>query len=170
MSVVDKFKHSRYPPEVLGEEEDDGTMVDNLEEFSKHVIGHKIVKVETVPINDYYYAGLSTDREKFLRLTLDNGIEVELRNDGDCCAYTNLDGFWTHPELVDHVIMGVGTTDGFQTWHIYADFGDIMKLNVDWSCGNPFYYGYGFDIKVNVAGDVIDGVLHPSPQKMIEGK
>ena len=49
---------------------------------------------------------------------------------------------------MDHVILGVGTTDGYTTWHIYADFGDVMRLKVGWSCGNPFYYGYGFTIRV----------------------
>jgi len=44
--------------------------------------------------------------------------------------------------------MGVGTTAQYQTWHIYADWGDVLKLEVGWSCGNPFYYGYGFDIDV----------------------
>ncbi len=67
---------------------------------------------------------------------------------GDCCAYTELDSFLLNPELVDHMILGVGTTDYYTTWHIYADMGDVLKLNVKWSCGNPFYYGYGFNIQV----------------------
>jgi hypothetical protein len=67
---------------------------------------------------------------------------------GDCCAYTELESFLLNPELVDHVITGVGTTDGYQTWHVYADMGDVLKLDVGWSCGNPFYYGYGFTIRV----------------------
>lgn len=52
----------------------------------------------------------------------------------------------TMPENV-HALQS-GTTDGYTTWHIYADFGDVMRLKVDWSPGNPFYYGYGFDIAV----------------------
>jgi hypothetical protein len=50
--------------------------------------------------------------------------------------------------MVEHAILGVGTTEGYTKWHIYADFGDVMQLDVGWSCGNPFYYGYGFDIAV----------------------
>jgi hypothetical protein len=51
--------------------------------------------------------------------------------------------------LVDHIILGVGTTDGYTTWHVYADAGDVLELAVGWSCGNPFYYGYGFTITVD---------------------
>lgn len=29
-----------------------------------------------------------------------------------------------------------------------AVVGDVMELEVGWSCGNPFYYGYGFSINV----------------------
>jgi hypothetical protein len=71
-----------------------------------------------------------------------------LVGNGDCCAYTELESFLLHPELVDHIITGVGTTDGYNTWHIYADIGDVLELSVGWSSGNPFYYGYGFDIQV----------------------
>ena len=44
--------------------------------------------------------------------------------------------------------MGVGTTGEYTRWHIYADLGDVLELTVGWSCGNPFYYGYGFYIDV----------------------
>ena len=71
-----------------------------------------------------------------------------LANTNDCCAYTELEAFLLHPERVDHIIMGVGTTDTYTRWHIYADLGDVLELTVGWSCGNPFYYGYGFDIDV----------------------
>lgn len=81
-------------------------------------------------------------------IELDNGTEVEMLDSNDCCAYTELDTFLVNPELVDHAILGVGTTGEFTMWHIYADMGDVLQLTVDWSCGNPFYYGYGFDIAV----------------------
>lgn len=90
-------------------------------------------------------------------------------DDGDCCAYTNLDAFLLNPELVDHIITGVGTTDAYQTWHIYCDLGDVLKLDVGWSCGNPFYYGYGFDIKVAINGEVVsDQAELSSRMKAIE--
>lgn len=123
-----------YPLEVLDSDSDDGTMVENVSELSKHVVGHRIVSVD------------QTGRVAVI--TLDNGKRVELADTDDCCAYTELESFLLHPESVNHVIMGVGTTDGFTTWHIYADMGDVLKLQVGWSAGNPFYYAYGFTIRV----------------------
>jgi hypothetical protein len=73
---------------------------------------------------------------------------VRVRNDGDCCAYTELESFLLNVGNIDHVITGVGTTNGYTTWHVYADLGDVLEMQVGWSCGNPFYYGYGFQISV----------------------
>lgn len=131
----------RYPAEELDEDDDDGTMPGSLEALREAVVGHKIVSVEKAKFEDRWYDG-------GLVLTLDNGQKVEMGEVGDCCAFTEVEEFFLNPHLVDHVIMGVGTTDGFTTWHIYADLGDVLKLTVGWSCGNPFYYGYGFNIKV----------------------
>lgn len=135
-----------YPTEVLGENEDDGTMPENVATLAQAVVGHRIVSAEKVTVPDRYYGPQSTTT-----LTLDNGKRVVLRDTDDCCAFTELEAFLLHPERVDHIIMGVGTTDGYTTWHIFADFGDVMELKVGWSCGNPFYYGYGFDIQVEDA-------------------
>jgi len=132
-----------YPEEILSEEEDDGTMPGNVATLADNVVGHKIVSAEKMSDGTgYWQVGPS------LRLTLDNGRQVSVRDTSDCCAYTELEAFLLHPELVDHVITGVGTTDEYSTWHIYADAGDVLELTVGWSSGNPFYYGYGFDIEV----------------------
>lgn len=134
-----------YPPDTLGEYvDDDGTMPENVATLAEHVIGHRIVSVE----------GRDPDgwgRDSVLALTLDNGVRVCLADTSDCCAYTELQEFFLHPERVDHVITGVATTEGYTKWHIYADYGDILELTVGWSCGNPFCYGYGFDIFVEDA-------------------
>lgn len=133
-----------YPPEVLGDEEDDGTMPESLDALRQAVVGHRIVSVETgVEVPGVYYG-----TERATIITLDNGKRVQMIGRSDCCAYTDLDAFLLHPELVDHMIMGVGTTDGFTTWHVFADAGDVLELTVGWSPGNPFYYGYGFVIRV----------------------
>ncbi len=133
----------RYPEEFLDPELDDGTMPANVAALEEQIIGRRIVTAEP--------AGGS------LVLTLDNGRRVTLAETYDCCAYTQITDifldpavadFFRDPSAVDHVILGVGTTDGYTTWHIYADFGDVMRLSVGWSSGNPFYYGYGFDISV----------------------
>ena len=137
----------RYPVEVLDEDYDDGTMPDNVARLAEEVVGHRIVDVEQnalIPRERQSYWGASHG----MRITLDNGKSVFLADTNDCCAYTELHSFLLNPELVDHVITGVGTTEGYDTWHIYADAGDVLNLTVGWSSGNPFYYGYGFDIMV----------------------
>lgn len=137
-----------YPVEELDEDYDDcGTMPENVATLAKEVIGQRILSVESgveLPEDHYYYYRSRTGT----RLTLDNGKQVFLVDTDDCCAYTQLENFLLHPDKVDHMIMGVGTTEGYTKWHIYADMGDVLELEVGWSCGNPFYYGYGFDILV----------------------
>lgn len=132
-----------YEPEILDPRDDCGVMPNNVAELSKQVVGHKIVSVEKVRVPSTYWR----DSDAHV-ITLDNGKRVQLADSSDCCAYTELAGFFLDPSAVDHVITGVGTTDGYTTWHIFADFGDVLKLNVNWSAGNPFYYGYGFTITV----------------------
>jgi hypothetical protein len=107
------------------------------------VVGHCITKAERRKID----AGWRGTIHAFV-ITLDDGREVMLKSTHDCCAYTDLEAFLLHPDKVDHVIIGVGTTDQYTRWHIYASWGDVLELTVGWSCGNPFYYGYGFDIDV----------------------
>lgn len=135
----------RYPVETLAPYDDDGTMPDNVASFADAVVGHRIISAEKRAVDKRYrYWGSSEETV----ITLDNGKQVLLRDTSDCCAFTELEEFLLAPDAVDHIIMGVGTTDGYSKWHIFADFGDIMSLKVGWSAGNPFYYGYGFDIEV----------------------
>lgn len=133
-----------YPPEVLDPNDDDGTMPASLATLSDAIIGHKIVKVEMGDQTErgHVYEDTTTV------ITLDNGKQVILANTADCCAYTAVRNFLLHPDKIDHAILGVGTTGEYSTWHIYADYGDVLELEVGWSCGNPFYYGYGFSIQV----------------------
>ena len=149
----------RYPVENLnacdcrdaencrGHENDDGTMLANVDELASAVVGHRIVSAEKAMVQRCRWAG-DDEEVQGLLLTLDDGTRVSLVDTDDCCAYTNIKDFFLDPSKVDHVIMGVGTTEGATVWHIYADWGDVLKLQVGWSCGNPFYYGYGFDIRV----------------------
>lgn len=138
-----------YPEELLDEGFDNGTMPDNVERLRQAVVGHRIVRAERREITMESWPG-STLLETFngLVITLDDGTEVALVDSYDCCAFTELQSFLLHPDRVEHVITGVGTTDGYDTWHIFADMGDVLALNLTWSSGNPFYYGYGFTIKV----------------------
>jgi hypothetical protein len=141
---------SQYLEEPLDEYDDDGTMPSNVDTLRDAIVGHRIVSAEAdvVTTDRWGYSATAP-----LVLTLDNGKRVALRNTSDCCAYTELESFLLHPDKVDHIITGVGTTDTYSTWHIYADMGDVLELSVGWSCGNPFYYGYGFDIDVTELGD-----------------
>ena len=135
-----------YPEEVLDQDEDDGTMPNNVDTLRESVVGRRIIRTERRQVRRYEHVDGYFD-EAFI-IVLDDGTEVQMKNTDDCCAYTELNEFLLHPDRVDHVIMGVGTTDGYTRWHIYADMGDVLELTVGWSCGNPFYYGYGFDIDV----------------------
>ena len=140
----------RYPIEQLDSDYDNGTMPDNVAALREHVVGHRIASAEKVGAR--------------FTITLDDGTQVQLADTDDCCAYTELSAFLLHADQVDHVITGVGTTNGYTTWHIYADMGDVLELTVGWSSGNPFYYGYGFDINV-IEPDVVhvDSVLGEQP-------
>lgn len=128
-----------YPIEELSEDEDDGTMPSNVAELARAVVGHRIKSAQRVP---------APYDQQAMEITLDDGTVVEMHDDGDCCAYTNLESFLLHADRIDHIITGVGTTDGYETWHVFADFGDVMEMRVGWSGGNVGYYGYGFDIRV----------------------
>ena len=139
-----------YPAERLGEDDDDGTMPKNVDTLRESVVGRRIVRVEkNVQVPDRYDG--TTDGTV---ITLDDGRKVQLANTSDCCAYTELESFLLHADRIDHVITGVGTTDGYTTWHIYADMGDVLEVSVGWSCGNPFYYAYGFHITVRDKDDI----------------
>ncbi|QMU19338.1 DUF7448 domain-containing protein [Gordonia rubripertincta] len=159
-----------YPPE------DDGTMPANVTSLGEHLIGRRIIKAEpgSVRVGDLRMVsdGYESEYEKkhypdrqrngFI-LTLDDGRRVLLADTSDCCAHTYLEKFLLHPERIDHAITGVASTNGYTKWHIFADLGDILELDVEWSPGNPFYYGYGFDIYVSEVLDsyVITGELEP---------
>lgn len=124
-----------YPAETLDPDyDDDGTMPDNVKELADVVVGHRIKSAERI--------------DGVMHITLDDGKVVEMRGTADCCAYTELESFLLHADRIDHIITGVGTTEGYTVWHVFADFGDVMQMRVGWSAGNPFYYGYGFDIQV----------------------
>lgn len=143
---------SKYPPEELGPDDDDGTMEENVATLAASVVGHRIVRVEEASWPGRWAT------ERGLRIVLDDGRKVQLANTSDCCAYTELGSFLLHADRIDNIITGVGTTDRFTTWHVYADMGDVLELSVGWSCGNPFYYGYGFDIEV--VDDLVDVTAH----------
>ena len=147
---------------------DDGTMQKSAEELQKAVVGHRIIAAERKFIN-YSHSpyGLGTH----MVLTLDNQTEVILVEINDCCAGTEIDAYKLFS--TEHVITSVGTTNGFQKWFIYGTLGlafgsssTVFGMDVDWSCGNPFYYGYGFNIIVQPITVVVDAT---SESKELKG-
>lgn len=139
------------------EPDDDGTMPDNVAELANLVVGKRIVSAETrkweaKPDPDTYQWTTSGEG---LVLTLNDGTAFALEGSHDCCAYTDLEAFVYHPDKVDNIITAVETEGGYTKWHVLADGSDVLELTVGWSCGNPFYYGYGFDFRVVEV--VVDG-------------
>jgi hypothetical protein len=121
-------------------EQVDGIMADNVERLSNEVVGHRIVKAETIERRHWY-------NTTALALTLDTGKVVILNDTSDCCAFTVLNRFLAAPAEMEHVITGVHTKDGFQSWFIMTDLGSALELDVSWSEGSG-YYSYGFTIEV----------------------
>ena len=85
------------PPEILGDDDDDGTMPENVATLAHHVVGHRIVSAEERPIEHEWRGTISG-----LVITLDNGREVRLADSDDCCAFTELESFLLHADMVDH--------------------------------------------------------------------
>jgi len=144
--------------EVISHMDDDGTMPRNVDELEAAVVGHKIVSAEKATIKRDINGLFPYEQQAFV-ITLDNGLRAALFNTDDCCAYTELEAFLLHPDMVDHVITGIRTECGYTVWHIHADLGDVLTLTVGWSAGNPFYYGYGFDIRVIKPEDILSEVV-----------
>ena len=139
-----------YPPDTVDADSDDGTMPDNVAELAKLVVGKKIVSAETrkweaLPDEDGWHWRTSGEG---LVLTLSDGTAFAIQDTDDCCAFTELKAFIYHPDKVDNIITAVETEGGYTTWHVLADGSDVLELTVEWSAGNPFYYGYGFDFRV----------------------
>ena len=125
-----------YDPELEFESMDSGR-----ESLEKAVVGRKIIKVEKVEVPSEYGRTYET------KFTLDNGREAFLCDTYDCCAFTKVEKFsWL--EDVDHVITSVKASEDFEEWFIYADSIPVVELEVGWSTGNPYYYGFGFGVRV----------------------
>lgn len=125
-----------YEAEVMG-----GSAV----EFQTAIVGRKIVKVERI-VRDYSGTAFSQG----VQFTLDDGRVVELHDTNDCCAFTEVKDFEILADL-DNVITSVTTVDGYQKWYVYAAGIPVVGVYVDWSPGNPYYYGFGFSITVKDA-------------------
>lgn len=145
-----------YEDEKLDPEDDDGTIVENKETLKEELIGHRITSVSSTMPEGYenlFKSSYTVDRFS-LFITLDTGKVVALGDTSDCCAYTELETFLLHPDKIDHIITNVTTAEGYTKWRVVADGNALLDLTLEWSSGNPFYYMYGFDIKV-IEPDVV---------------
>lgn len=131
-----------YDPEYEAE-----VMQGSVNEFSQRVVGEKIVAVERrdVEFDEDGYVGYGRPKETVF--TLSNGHQVILGDTEDCCAFTEVEDF-EFLTLTDHAITRVETDEGFQDWFIYAESVPVVNLKVAWSPGNPYYYGFGFTVRV----------------------
>ena len=132
---------------TAADERDDGTMASSIGGLKDALVGHRIVKMERdVPV------GSSTnwwDRGKSaIQFTLDDGSVVSMVPQDDCCAYTELTRVIDGIAGLDHIITDVKHDGEYEQWYILADASPVLTLGVEWSCGNPFYYAYGFNIRV----------------------
>lgn len=122
-------------------------MQGSVDALASSIIGQQIVTVErrkAEPGEDGYVPyGLSEETV----FTLANGHQVILGDTDDCCAFTEVSSF-DFLEKSDNVITRVEVDEGFETWFIYADQVPVVHLGVSWSPGNPYYYGFGFSIRV----------------------
>lgn len=148
----EEFKNKYDLPLLDPDYEDyDNTMSKNVEDFTDEIVGHRIVSVEretTMSTPHPFYPNNMMPYDVDVAFTLDNGTRVGLVAGGDCCAYTELEDIIEHLPSVDHIITAVRPDEDYDTWHILADFGEVMELKVGWSPGNIGYYGYGFDVVV----------------------
>lgn len=137
------------------------------EALGSAVVGHRIVHAERVvrPFSDAEMEhGRRVDEDLLddcvcswdderptVVLTLDTGEKVTVREASNYYdTLTEVEQFLLHPESVDHMITGVRTEDDYTQWFIYADFGDLLRLTVNWNEGSG-YYGFGFFITVDPA-------------------
>lgn len=135
--MYDDEEDSEYEAEVMG---------GSAEELQNAVIGHRIVSVEKLD-REKYPGGSYSWRLTGVVLTLDDGTRVEVVDTDDCCAYTSIEQYQFLADT-DNAVTSVTTEDGFSKWFIYAGGVPVVSMDVGWSPGNPYFYGFGFEINV----------------------
>lgn len=124
-----------------------GVMGDNAKLLESEVVGHRIVEVRKGYDYERCWDNSKGHSDAGVTFVLDNGTEVALQSTNDCCAYTDVRDF-EFLTKTDNVITRVETQDNFEQWYIYAVELPVVSLGVDWSPGNLYYYGFGFNIAV----------------------
>lgn len=132
MSHKDYAEDWNYESEVMGE---------GVTALAEAVVGRRIVKAERGQVQGQYYSSHG------VMLTLDDGTEVNIADTDDCCAFSTVESL-EFLASVDNAITAVEANEDFTTWHVYAAEVPVVTLGVDWSPGNPYYYGFGLNINV----------------------
>jgi hypothetical protein len=127
----------KYEAEVMGS---------SVDELQNAVIGRRIVSVQKAK-----YPATVYGRGEGVELTLDDGTRVLVADTDDCCAYTQVEDF-KFLEGVENAITSVNADKDFNKWFIYAGNAPVLEMDVAWSPGNPYYYGFGFEIRVEKEG------------------
>lgn len=123
----------QYEAEIMG---------GSAAELEEAVVGRRILSVEKAK-----YPGSVYGRGEGIRLSLDDGTTVFVANTDDCCAFTEVEDF-EFLENTENVITSVETDEGFNKWFVYAGNAPVLEMDVAWSPGNPYYYGFGFEIRI----------------------
>lgn len=136
---------------------EDEVMEQSRTAFEKAVVGRRIVLVEQsatirgdITNADHgMWASKSHAGIVPLVLTLDDGTKVGLLEQGDCCAFTDLNKVIERLPVTEHVITSVKADNerDTETWHILSGMNDVLDLEIGWSEGTG-YYAYGFKIVV----------------------
>lgn len=124
----------------IDEDYETGVMQGSVDELSAAVVGERIVSIDRP---DTYTRG----GNKETILTLSSGKRVRVVDTDDCCAFTEVESFKLLEEG-EHIVTRVEAEEGFTRWFIYADSIPVVEMGVEWSPGNPYYYGFGFSITV----------------------
>ena len=122
----------------------------NVAKLGEAVIGRRIVSAEKGEVAREYY-GLSDGRI----LTLDYGTKVSLVDTADCCAYTDAGGVPPAPrDGRSRDPWGGHNGRLHEVAHLRRPRRRAGASTSAGRAGNPFYYGYGFDIAVQPLSEV----------------
>lgn len=119
----------------------------DIEDLRNELIGHKIVGASYEPAVDYHHEGYDV-------IQLDNGVELQLTDYGDCCACARID--LSNLVLSDNVITSVTTSDPEATFDgfngcfdifVLAGMEQVLEMHYDGDEGTG-YYTFGVELRI----------------------
>jgi len=125
---------------------DNGTMPEAFENLHKALVGRKIVEVEKVKYEGRWDQGYDDPKALF---HLDDGTVVKVGRINDCCALGTFD-LENVPKEINARVMAVEAAEDYSKAFILTE-GPLLTADTTWSPGNPFWYSYGFWVKIEEA-------------------